>query len=850
MLMRDTNGRIPAQRQTIYAVGLCLCAAIIQNGSASAAAPNPVLNSVFPPGASVGSTVEVTIAGAALDELKGLRCTAPGIHFVQIEGGKNQFRATISLDTPLGVYDLRAVCGNGLSSPRPFVIGNRAEQLEPESNEALQSAPLVPLNTMINGRIEKSADVDYFRFEAHQGQRVVIECAAERIDSQLRAVLELFDRQGHHLASSRGYFGVDPLIDFHVPTDGSYIVKIHDLTYSGGPEHLYRLDIDTGPRVAFAFPNVVQMGRTARVTLYGWNLKSQGANVANPAVESSEITNVASPQDNPSFDQIEVEIPAEAIRDTWPLPFRMQPTQTAIRGFSYILPGSHAPVHISVTDVPVATDRSFKDSAGLNHTAETARQLVYPCEVSGQLAAGDEQDWFAIDASRGEVLYIEGFSQRINSTADLDIRVLDASAQKELRRFDDEVRNIGGKSFPTNHLDPAGRWRVPADGRYLILVRNVIGGAHTDPRRTYRLSIRREVPDFSLAVVPHRSDPAGVNVARGGRTLLDLIALRNRGLTGPICVSAKDLPAGITCPDVWLGPGVDRTSLVISAEPTAPDFVGQLTLQGVAEMAGPRSARGGVVVRGGLPSGWGRLTSEIPLAIAGMAPIQISADGHETRDHHLYGELEVRHAPGGILDVAVHVQRRDTGHHAAVKLTGVGLPGLIDNQAATIPAGSDSGYISFYLPPTLPVGRYSLAVQGETTVPQTGGKTEAVTIYSNVVTFEVHPPAFRIEIDRFAPRRIKRGEVLKINYSAHRINGFINKIHTELAEPGKVTEVVGLRGRGVTFVGQTETGTIQIIANDDAPLGQQPFLRLYGVGVLEDKPLFHGSCWLNLEVVE
>ena len=105
-----------------------------------------------------------------------------------------------------------------------------------------------------------------------------------------------------------------------------------------------------------------------------------------------------------------------------------------------------------------------------------------------------------------------------------------------------------------------------------------------------------------------------------------------------------------------------------------------------------RSARGGVVVRGGLPSGWGRLTSEIPLAIAGMAPIQISADGHETRDHHLYGELEVRHAPGGILDVAVHVQRRDTGHHAAVKLTGVGLPGLIDNQAATIPAGSDSGY--------------------------------------------------------------------------------------------------------------------------------------------------------------
>ena len=82
------------------------------------------------------------------------------------------------------------------------------------------------------------------------------------------------------------------------------------------------------------------------------------------------------------------------------------------------------------------------------------------------------------------------------------------------------------------------------------------------------------------------------------------------------------------------------------------------------------------------------------------------------------------------------------------------------------------------------------------------------------------------------------------------MNGFTSKIHTELAAPGEVTDVVGLRGRGVTFVGQTEAGVIQIIANDDAPLGQLPFLRLYGVGVLEDEALFHGSCFLQLEVVE
>ena len=39
--------------------------------------------------------------------------------------------------------------------------------------------------------------------------------------------------------------------DFRVPADGSYVVKVQDLISSGSAEHYYRLDVDTGPRVAF-----------------------------------------------------------------------------------------------------------------------------------------------------------------------------------------------------------------------------------------------------------------------------------------------------------------------------------------------------------------------------------------------------------------------------------------------------------------------------------------------------------------------------------------------------------------------------------------------------------------------
>ena len=154
-------------------------------------------------------------------------------------------------------------------------MGNRREVTEEEPNSTLQTSKPVPINSIVNGRILEAGDQDCFRFTATTGQRVVIECWAERIDSALHPVLQLFDSDGRLLKVSRGYFGVDPLIDFRVPANGDYIVRLHDLTYTGSANHIYRLDIDTGPRVALAVPSVIRRGQSTRVTLYGWNLANR-----------------------------------------------------------------------------------------------------------------------------------------------------------------------------------------------------------------------------------------------------------------------------------------------------------------------------------------------------------------------------------------------------------------------------------------------------------------------------------------------------------------------------------------------------------------------------------------------
>jgi hypothetical protein len=812
---------------------------------ASAALPNPVLKTVFPAGGRAGSTVELAVTGSRLDGLTTL--VFSHLEIVVKLNEKGRFEVTIPAAVPTGQYDVRALGRNGLSSPRTFVVGTIAEFVETEPNNTSSDAQDVAVNSTINGRIGKGGDEDRFRFSAKKGQRVVIECTAERLDARLRAVIEVYDAKEKRLAVNRGFFGIDPLIVFDAPADGSYVVRVFDLVYSGSADHVYRLDVDTGPRIAFAVPPMVQAGRTSRVTLYGWNLLRQNLATIESGEGASgpELPSTVSPSRS-AYDRIDVDIAPPKERSSFQVPLRLRSSEVAVNAFAYRYQGSSAPIAVGVTDVPVVATRSG------HHSASTALEIAVPCEISGQLVAGDELDYYAVDAKRGEVLWIEAFGERIGSPVDLDVSILDGTGKRELARFSDEKQNIGGKLFPTSHLDPSGRWVAPADGQYLILIRNLIGSLDDDPRCVYHLSVRREVPDFDLAVLSRLGEPASLNIERGGRTVVDVLAFRRRGLTGSIRVTAKDLPPGIECPDVWLGPGVNRVPLTITASENVKPFVGRLQLVGQAESADSREVHGGTSIDAGAPVATGRLTMGIPFAVGGAeAPIRIIADGHETRKHDLYGELKVRHSPGSILDVAVQVDRKDPAHSANVIITGIGLPPSIRNQTATIPAGKKKGYVSFYLPSTLPTGTYTVGIQATTTVPvSTGGKPgtpKSVTVFSNSVTFKVHPAAFILEIDRNAPKTIRRGQYLQVKFTGRRINGFINKMHTEMTAPGGV---IGLRARGSSFVGQTDSGALQIIANEDAPLGKQPFVRFYAVGVVEDHPVYHGSYFLDLEIVE
>jgi len=810
----------PAWKRRLSAIAiLAFCGLLGSGRTARADLATPRLNSVFPQGGQAGTSVEVRVTGSDLEGLAGLRFDDPRI--TSVPGQAQRFTVNIPKDVPPGLYDLRAWGSNGLSSPRSFFVSPRKTLLEIEPKDPGAEAQRVPLDVSLCGMIDGSGDVDAFRFHARAGQRVVIDCWAERLDSKLRPVLELRDGNGRPAAIYRDSQGADPLIDFRVPADGDYLVRIHDLTYSGGPEHVYRLDIDTRPRVEFAIPSVVEQGKQTRVTLFGRNL-CEGESTENGL----------------EFDHVSIDITPPP-RGTSPLTRTfLRPAQLMDDVFPYDYPGAPSPVLLGLTDVPVLLDN------GRNHQSKDAQKITWPCEISGQIAAGDEQDWYAVEARRGDVVWLDAYGERIGAPVDLDLSVFDGRGKRELIHFADELENRGGSDFPTSHLDPTGRWVVPEDGTYLFLIRNVIGGLTHNPRRLYRLGVRREEADFQLVAIPSGGRAqGGFNVERGGRALLELVSLRRRGFTQPIRVTIPDLPSGFDCPDVWFGPGVDRIPLVVSASRECGPLPQFLTVLGRADLGGVeivRQARGGTVVSNGSPTASARLASGIPLAAGPAATWIVTATPDRT---------EV--SQGSMIDVSMNVEVLQGQRTGPVTLTALGVSEDPGDRIALIPASESRGSISINLPNRMALGPYTFAIQADSVLKMPGAspgekpKVVSLRTCSNTFTIQVVPGAFDLWADPRNPKKIKRGQVVQLHYRALRRNGFIGKIHTELSAPGGL---VGLRARGVTFVGQTDAGTLQVIASDNAPLGQQPFLRLEAVGTVEDVPMHHAACFLDLEI--
>ena len=208
--------------------------------------PLPRLLTVMPMGGQAGTTVEVTITGENSEDVSELMFSTPKITAQPVAGAENKFTVSIAADAPVGVYDARVMSRLGVSAARAFSVNKLPEVTRTKANNSVETAMTLPLGTICNATMTKRS-VDFYAFQGVKGKRVAVDCAATGIDSRLTPVVILADAKGGDLKVNR----TGGVIDFTPPADGTYLIKVSDLTYQGGERLFYRLALQevagTGP---------------------------------------------------------------------------------------------------------------------------------------------------------------------------------------------------------------------------------------------------------------------------------------------------------------------------------------------------------------------------------------------------------------------------------------------------------------------------------------------------------------------------------------------------------------------------------------------------------------------------
>ncbi len=641
---------------------------LIITSPAAAELPVARLFSVFPPGGRVGDTVEVQLGGADLDEASELRFSSPGITATAING--NRFAVSIAPDVPEGIYEARVVGRFGVSNPRAFVVGHLEEVVEKESNNTVEQASATPLESVVNGRIDGGTDVDFFRVTAAKGQRVVVDCQAQGIDSVLDPIVAVLDASGIELAQARTARRKDPVLDFTAPADGDYFVRVHDVTYRGGNELFYRLSISTGAHIYFVHPPAGVPGTRTRYTVYGCNLP--GGAIAPEVTIDGRPLERATVEIHMPFDPVARRIVGGAL---------VESHESILDGMEYRLRtprGASNPVFLAFTTDPVVLERESGDDA-------KAQPVLAPCEIAGQFYPARDVDRFEFEARKGDVFWIEVFSHRLGLPTDPHLVLEEVKrgengeeTVREIVRQDDAGGNIGGASFDTASDDVVYRFAAPSDGVFRITVNDLHATSYSDPRHQYRLSIRHEKPDFRLVAAPRylpldpKKDEPNVwshFLRRGGVVSLTVLALRRDGFDGEILVSASGLPPGVVCRESVIPGGKHSTELFIEATDEAQAWSGEFRVTGRARIGDwdvRRTARAGSVVwpaRDGLGPR-SRVARDVALAVSGSEGVPLEVRLAEP-------VFEISRA--GKLEIPLKLDRK-TNFHGKLELTAYDLP--------------------------------------------------------------------------------------------------------------------------------------------------------------------------------
>lgn len=449
-----------------------LCLVFLLVSSAVQADP-PHAKYMFPAGGRRGTVVPVRIGGCNFHDKAAFHLAGPGVkaapEIVRVETlwfegpviPQPASQATedyprdygnsldIASDAVVGKRWWKVSTSQGVTASLPFVIGDFPEVIEQEvPGEPAPVALTLPVTA--NGRIFPREDVDLWSFAAESGQTVTCAVEALRLGSPLVARLELLDPQGRTISESLALAGEDALIRFTAPAAGKYTIKIHDVSFGGLQNYVYRLTCTSGPYLDSVYPLGGRRGSDLALELSGANLPEKNTTIKLPPTAES------------AFD-------------------------------------------FNLTSSGVTSNRVALELDDLPEFVESAaeQQITFPANLNGRIQQPGEADQWAFQGKKGEEFDFDLRAARLGSPLDSILQVLGAD-QKVLAENDDVANG---------QTDSRIRFQVPADGLYRVRITDRLAD-RGGPRFAYRLRVTAATqPDFQVsaaadAVTLERGKPA------------------------------------------------------------------------------------------------------------------------------------------------------------------------------------------------------------------------------------------------------------------------------------------------------------------------------------------------------
>ncbi len=654
----ETNQLLRASKQFATSsnmfspIRLCLAFSLFFVSGAlaqSVCLPSPRLLTTMPMGGQAGTEVSIAIAGDFLENVEQLYFSDPRIvakpEMSEAGPVANRFLVRIAADTPADVYEARVMTRLGLSSSRAFSVGTITEVVSDKPNTSLEMAMPLSLDSVCNSAMTERS-IDHYRVDLLQGQRIVVDCSSAGIDSKLKAVLIVADEHGRDLVVQRRG---NPL-EFTAPKDGNYVIKVHDLTFQGGPYYFYRLAL----RSVAAERPLAALASIRAVNSFSWppaDLQQQPRLVA-PSGDDSAIA--------------KIELPCDISDSFYPAADVDSFEFTAAKGDEWWIEVASERLGLP-TDPSILVQHVASGPAGevLSDVVELT-DIASPVRPSSNAYAYDGPPY---NAGSSDIL------------GRLVIK------QDGLHRL--QIRDL----FGGTRNDP--------DNVYRLIVRKaapdfclVAWALHLELRNGDRSALSKPI---SL---------------RGGATMaLEVVAVRRDGFDDPIELAMSNLPEGVSACGLTIPAGESKGSLLLTAAENAPrgfanaTFVGRAQINGqtverpcrLASMAWP------------VPDSWQeipspRLLADVPVSVSGndFAPLTLAASESKV------WEVEM----GQSLTIPLEITRRSEFLGASTDLKTLGAV-FSKSAAFALPLNKDAAEAKFDLVKlNAPPGEYTIAFYG------------------------------------------------------------------------------------------------------------------------------------------